>query len=391
MDEDDYFESIYKDKLVCEHCFADPDIKELIRTRGTDGDCTYCNKSKVSTISIWVVCQRIKQCLEKYYGKAAEQLPHESADGGYIKEPKSTEEILFWETGLDLPFDPDEHLKWEILNIIGSDEAWCDYDWLSYDLDKHLSLKWDEFCLLIKHHRRFFFSDLGGDSSGHPDGCSIGGFLTELAKIIEKLCLVIEIEAGYITFRARPRSLDQSYLLPNELGPPPAEKATTSNRMSPPGIPVFYAAESEELAIAEIRDSLFSLGKFVTTKQIKILDLANLPEIPGVFSDCSRDERLALTFLHRFADEITKPIARDERVHLEYVPTQVISEFFRDFEFDGGKIDGIRYSSALGVKGANVVLFATQEDVVDAVSKEDLPFGHTPWLELEESQDWPSE
>lgn len=389
MDEDDYFESLYQNQLVCEHCFEDTDIKQVITKRGVVGDCTYCGKTDVSAVSIWAVGQRIKHCLEKFYGKAAEQLPHDSSDGGYIRETKTTEEILFWETGLELPFDSDSRLKSDILNIVGSDEAWCDYNWLADDLDEHLKTRWDDFCSFIKHKRRFFFSHLGGSNSGHHDDCSIGGFLTELARLIENLGLLIEKDIGFSTYRARPRDIDKSYQRPSELGPPPAEKAITPNRMSPPGIPVFYAAESEDLAVAEIRDRLFSLGRFTTNRKIKVMNLADLPETPGFFSERSREERLGLIFLHRFGIEITKAIARDERIHLDYVPTQVISEFFRDFEFNDGRIDGIRYSSALGINGANVVFFATQEDVIGAIPQADLPYGHAPWLKLEESKDWP--
>ena len=34
-----------------------------------------------------------------------------------------------------------------------------------------------------------------------------------------------------------------------------------------------------------------------------------------------------LVFLHHVAEDISCPIARDDRVHIEYVPTQVVTEY----------------------------------------------------------------
>jgi len=43
------------------------------------------------------------------------------------------------------------------------------------------------------------------------------------------------------------------------------------------------------------------------------------------------------------------------------LPSQVVTEFLRDYDFAGGKIDGIRYPSAVAKKGVNVVLFGGPE------------------------------
>lgn len=75
---------------------------------------------------------------------------------------------------------------------------------------------------------------------------------------------------------------------------------------------------------------------------------------------------------------------RDERTHIDYLPTQAFTEYLRDARFGGKRIDGIRYPSATGKQGANVVLFATQEDFV-GVGEDDphFVFRRTkPWLEL---------
>jgi hypothetical protein len=83
--------------------------------------------------------------------------------------------------------------------------------------------------------------------------------------------------------------------------------------------------------------------------------------------------------LHSFAEQIAAPVARDDRVHVDYIPTQVLTEFLRDFRFECGPIDRIRYPSATPVKGANVVLFADQ----DSVYGPGLARGKKAWLRLD--------
>jgi hypothetical protein len=191
--------------------------------------------------------------------------------------------------------------------------------------------------------------------------------LLEIAKLVDDLGLIKTIHAGHRLYRARPRAdAHVKYRTAKELGPPPEESATQTNRMNPPGIPMFYGAENATLAVAEIRTPLFSLGRFKTTRAIQLLDLAALPKVPGFFSMASQRERLGLAFLQEFSKLISQPVERDDRTHVDYIPTQVYTEFLRDYEFLGGLVDGIRYKSATALEGANVVLFATNENVQDA-------------------------
>ncbi|WP_334000280.1 RES family NAD+ phosphorylase [Sphingomonas aurantiaca] len=91
--------------------------------------------------------------------------------------------------------------------------------------------------------------------------------------------------------------------------------------------------------------------------------MVDLPPIPGFFSTASRPRRQYLSFLHAFARRISLPVPRNDRTNVNYLPTQVFTEFLRDADFDGRRVDGIRYPSATGEGGSNVVLFATQTDV----------------------------
>jgi len=106
--------------------------------------------------------------------------------------------------------------------------------------------------------------------------------------------------------------------------------------MSPAGIVMMYVSEDAGTALAETVDQegTYVVGEFVTERGALILDLAELPETPSIFYEVpdsmEYDPRQNLIFLHHIAREISRPIARDDRVHVEYVPTQVVTEFFSD-------------------------------------------------------------
>jgi hypothetical protein len=90
--------------------------------------------------------------------------------------------------------------------------------------------------------------------------------------------------------------------------------------------------------------------------------------------------------LNYFATELSKPIEKDDRAHIEYVPTQVITEYFRtEFRYQGRKIDGIRYRSARHVDHYSFVLFATQDDLVEgqqSANVTDYSRSSDPWIKL---------
>jgi hypothetical protein len=368
----------HEDRYVCATCFEDGDLKRFIASKATQRQCSFCG-SRAKSAPLDDVADFIEGRMEEFYGKAVEQLPYESREGGYQGGwHTDTNDLLFGNIGLNLPKDHDGQLAQAILDEIGDDE-WCDYDWLTLSLDQSLKSGWSHFCANVKHTRRFFFHKLGGDDSGHPDDRSFFSLLFDIAKLADDLGLIKSIPAGYSLYRARPRvNTLVKYRTAEELGPPPEKLATQTNRMNPPGIPMFYGAENAALAVAEIRNSLFSLGRFKMNRDIRVLDLANLPKVPGFFSTASQRERLGLSFLREFSSLISEPVERDDRTHVDYIPTQVYTEFLRDFRFDGGAIDGIRYKSATDLTGANVVLFATSENVRDKTALPDL----TQWLRL---------
>jgi hypothetical protein len=140
--------------------------------------------------------------------------------------------------------------------------------------------------------------------------------------------------------------------------------------MSAAGIPMFYGSDDPKTAVAEIRESsssLYAIAEFRAERDCRMLDLTNLPAIPRFFELGNRDVREQMEFLHRLAEDISLPVEDRDSVHIEYVPTQVVTEYFRAVFTDGSrKLDGIVYWSARRPGHRSLVIFATSDDIVPA-------------------------
>ena len=370
------------DRKVCARCFEDADLKRLIRHVGVKSRCDFCGARGVKVAEFKLVAQHIVERANQFYGKAADQLPYESREGGWQGENFDSWDLLIDEIGIELPRDREDSLFQALVEALGEDQ-WCPYDWTQLELGQSLEHSWRSFAHKVKHQRRFFFHGADGPGAEAGDDRSPMQFFRELKALLGRLGVVKTVPAGYALYRAREREVGQRHTTAASLGPPPRQFARQSNRMNPPGIPMFYGAESSRMAVAEVRNPSVSLARFETLRDIQVIDLVDLPPIPGFFSDAPRQTRQHISFLRSFAQEISRPVPRDDRVHIEYVPTQVFTEFLRDSRFHGQRIDGIRYTSATAQAGANVVLFATQRDIVDGLEG-DMRWRADPpaWLEL---------
>ena len=200
-----------------------------------------------------------------------------------------------------------------------------------------------------------------------------------------------EIEAaGAHYIRCRSKDGTAEAYAPRQMGPPPAHCATQSNRMSPAGVPMFYGALEEATALAETASSRdrFAVATFETRRDLILLDLRKVPAMPSIFAAPSSERRAWAKFMRDFLEDFRKPIARNGGEHVEYVPTQVVTEYFRTVaKCDGRSIDGILYASARREGATAVVLFADTHAVADpqmdseSVAFEALEFGAT-WLDM---------
>lgn len=356
---------------VCAKCFSDEDIADFIE--GFDGPpgCSFRGCNDAPTAPFDEVAGHMRECLMQFFGFAVDQLPYESSEGGYQGAHWDTYDLIYDLLGLDLPRDRGDRLRFALPDRI-SDQVWCEYDWLSLDYDQELDYAWRKFCKTIQHERRFFFAlprqtepEEEEDWARDRDEFSPLGLLSEIVKLVEEFDMVRTLPAGTKFFRSRPCNPEAPYHTARELGPPPPDRAVQANRMNPPGIPMMYGAETEEIAVRETRSPCVTVGHFRLEQETRILDLADLPAIPGMFSGAERLTRLGLVFIHAFAREIARPVDRTDRIHIDYIPSQVVTEFIRDAKIYDSAVDGIRYPSTLDPDGRNLVLFATQDDLME--------------------------
>ena len=271
------------------------------------------------------------------------------------------------------------------------ERTWCRMHPLSLTKDEKLTYSWETFCEVIKHQKRYFFLH----DSGDRELLSPFELLTELGEWCRRFGLIQTFPANRLLYRARRQKFGKHLRTAAELGPPPVEGATMANRMSPPGIVIFYASDDAETALREVakdpkKDAdRYVIGTFRTLRDVRILDLTAIPHTPSIFEPIpdtlEYDPRPPLIFLHYFAAELSMPIERDRSVHVEYIPAQVVTEYFRtEFRHDGLSLAGIRYRSARHEGGTSLVLFASQDNVAgarpanigEAFAEQDL------WIEL---------
>jgi hypothetical protein len=117
-----------------------------------------------------------------------------------------------------------------------------------------------------------------------------------------------------------------------------------------------------------------TVGTFELVEDIQVLDLTRIPPIPSVFDNLHGSEEAALAasldrpgliFLQSFVSAITAPVIKDGREHIDYVPSQVVTEYVRYRLKDElcQRIVGIVYPSAQRDDGVGCVLFVTHEDI----------------------------
>ena len=374
-------------KFVCGDCIDEDGIRGFIAANAEAGQCSFCQGINDEPIAAPLddVGDYVNRCLRQEYGDALVELPFDSEEWMYVGPNWDSEDLLRDAVALELPNDQDGILFTELVGYL-EDIKWCERNGLGLNDHEYARYNWDYFCDVVMRQRRFFFLDIGPNPS-EPEVFDPGHILKNIFDFAEGAGLFTELAAGKQLYRARWEGSGAQLESPQELGPPPEEKATQANRMSAPGIVMFYACDEIETALLEVAQEpgLFAVGRWRILRPAVVLDLTTIPTIPRLF-ECDPEggqdmSRRALTFLHHVADQISRPITRDDRIHIEYVPTQVVTEFLRArVRWQGNAIDGVKYESAAHPGHASYVLFANQEHIV-VDSPEDRP-KERAWLEL---------
>lgn len=378
--------------FVCGDCFNDDGLRRYCSDHAESTECDFCGATSRDPIASPLpdVIEHINRCIHQYFDDPANAgLAFETREGGWQGTTYDTYEVLD-ELGLDFPRDRNGALRRAIINGADTD-LWCDAEPYGLSYDEQLRFSWEEFCRLIKHKRRYFFLHRDTQSAyEHHEIFPPSEILETIFSFAEDAGAFVLLPPGTKLYRARRQTKGAIYNSAGTLGPPPIDQAVQTNRMSPPGVVMTYVADDRTTALAETasKAGIFVVGEFTNDRELLILDLTRLPNAPSLFAELSDsmefDPRPRLNFLHSIRREISRPIARDDRVHVEYVPTQVVTEYVRTAVSIGGrKVDGIRYASSRRHVSTAMVLFADQSNLI--LEKDERPeyyFTDNRWLRL---------
>lgn len=155
---------------------------------------------------------------------------------------------------------------------------------------------------------------------------------------------------------------------------------------------MFYGSDDIDTVVAEIgahsTNRYAIVGAFKTVRDLTLLNLADLPPVPSPFDDAGRAGYFDLVFVHAFARDLGKPVVLDGREHIEYVPTQVVTEYLRYVMPQS--VDGILFRSAQN-GGVNCVIFCDAAGCVGPNEPARGPFSalRESYLELQpQSVQW---
>ncbi|MFZ5443375.1 MAG: HEPN-associated N-terminal domain-containing protein [Myxococcota bacterium] len=355
---------------VCAACWGDATLAAWVAANGEQGACERCERDS-AVVSVRALGSYLRERIREHYGLALEELLFDNeSESGFAGKTFTSGEV-FEREGLELE---DDALRRALERAVG-DDLWCKDPAC---LPPHVSLRasWDAFVERIQTGRRFFLptetpGELARGDVNHPDRpLTVMELMVEALTRAEDVRLFRPLPAGTTLFRAR--TFAAGGHIPSseaELGPPPAARAP-ANRMSPAGIPMFYAALDLETARVEAppepgRGQV--VAEFRSRRDLLVLDLTDVP-VPGIFDPQLGAAHESCLFLKHLSRRISAPISRDGREHIDYVPTQAFAEFLRFVHRrpDGVPVDGLLFSSSRRPGGVCLALFATQADLASA-------------------------
>lgn len=377
-------------KFVCDRCIEDDYLKSVIADQAVETHCDYCNRDSKQAIAapVSAILEPISYALfTRFAEPGAAGLPRDS--GEWVGEEQITDT---YDALASLPLDCESGLFEDVAQSFHN-TAWypcADGYWLDMHEHDELRYAWSRFEYAIKHRSRYFLLAKKTRTSGAPgDRYSPSTLLQRIGDLVQKRNLIKTLPPNSTLYRVRRTSEDASFSTFDEIGPPPEERSG-AGRMNPPGISYFYLAFERETALAEVINKPpchAAIGEFEARRELMLLDLTELPPLPSIFDSEQFEEREGIIFLEHFIDAIAIPVTKDGREHVDYLPSQVVCEYFSQiFQIDGeGQLDGVAYPSAVRPGGKNLVIFPPRE--YSAAWEDRVQLRSISWLHLRDWED----
>ena len=361
-------------RRVCRECFADEHIRNEVSRAAEAQECDYCGAKgdAVEAAPLAGVVQFILNQIDHEYASADQSLPvdPDTKERMFPEDEFDTRTMLELHVDLQLPRDDDGSLMEDIARAL-PEQDWCLRDPLSVRDDEAIASSWEAFKRIVMHERRFFF--LGHRDEALEYDLRWGEARYDPSELLEAIGrfarnhgLLARMDRGTPWYRIQRMEPGEADFDARRMGPPPLEHAMLPNRMSPVGIPMFYGAAEKETALVEVaeEDDRYACARFEILDDLMVLDVRQPPEVPSLFDpEHARDRAIAM-FMRSFVEDFASPIDRERRAHLDYLPTQVVTEYVRTMVTaeEDEPISGVLYRSSRD-GGDAVVLFATTEAV----------------------------
>lgn len=356
--------------FICPDCFADQGLKRrLITLRPSEPDrrCDFHPRKK--GIALSTISPIVSELISNTY-RHVEDNPWTGENAG-----ETLIDVVYDLTGAHEPAVADA-----LHNLIIDEEhvwppdgdepffsdmyGYCPVD----EIHEEHSLRWEHLRQDIIYRRRFFSEHAQQTLSDIFDGLHL---LRDRAgrRVIYPLHPDEKAPPIYRARIANDYAARQQIIndVSAQLGPPPPH-LRTPGRMQPAGIRAFYGAFDMKTCIAELRPTVGETvvgARFAPVRPLLILDTTRFdrrPKEQNHFSESYLKQLRLWTFMKRFMDEIAKPHLPGTE-HLEYVPTQVVSEYLvyrHTFNYSGkldSTIDAIVFRSAQRSNSKNIAIF----------------------------------
>lgn len=376
------------DKSICVRCVPDDYLRDVVARAVVDEqECSFCGAAPAAVFDVFTEAFMVgvRHTFEQADNAG---IPWDGREGGYVFDTYlhcDLPDAFDWEIETGHEFEVLGELSSCLEEKTYASRHW----WTDTEPDEAYSSAWKGFREQILHRTRFVFwarkattdPDLGAEE------VSVADVLEAIGRLLVTFDLVTTLPAGTVTYRARGhvRQEDSRDWGAAQLGTNLPNNATSSSRMSPAGIPLFYGADDVETALAEVARAddreFFTVGKFVTTEPVTVIDLTHVPSVPSVFDPELGGYQGQLRFLNELVDELRKPIDT-ARSNLDYVPTQVFCEYFlhvfdpdpdadEDAKAEAGveattKVRGLVWTSSVArSRSGCLALNVPQDDCVD--------------------------
>ena len=358
-------------RCVCARCFEDDGVAIAWMAMATR--CDFCGTRYRSdkAAPITKVAAYVMGCLLQDYDNPENVLfiDHESENGWAVATYDR------WDLVQDY-LEGDSHAVEALIECVTTDTEWCEADPGSFLPGRQLGASWESFSRYVKRRSRYMFLREDEAPRGiidEPDDRTVPTtrMLDLLGQAVVAAGLLRTVRAGSRIYRARAVSDGEPWHTgAGALGPPPeSDTGPPAGRMNPAGIPVLYGALTPDTALHEALDSDRRVVRsvFSPLRPLSVLDLSRTSDLPrvGIFDNVTRARRGLAVFLSAFIDDIARTTERDGREHIDYVPAQVVTEYFRRVfrTPDGGRLDGIVYPSTRDPEGRNIALFIDRDDI----------------------------